>query len=281
VDSSRQRIAEPESGIWTPDRGRRRRTPTGPPLCSTTFGGSTIPPLFGGGGGAASAIFLRSTSAWWNKDLDGNPFLIVPGARNVNDSLFCLKAGFGQILAAPAGWTALPAYANGYLQIYTRLATNTAADNFLTAETSGRNVVGQIAAFGNTLAEVTQLVIYQGGALNNNNGGGGILTYEVFQLPAGPFRANNLVLGWWMRERNFGSSAPPNSMVQPQLLTNDVSSIAFNSFPSVGRLWVGWEWEAEAGVSPQIPPGGAVTNITYLPLTDFSVTTAQMQRLEY
>lgn len=226
----------------------------------------------------SAAIFLRSASAFYRKDIDGQPFTLLAPTRNVNDTLFVMKCGFGQNIVAPAGWTALPAYTNNNMQLFRRLATNTAADDFAITESSSRIVVGQMACFGNTLAETTLLAIYQSGALTNNTGGGGLTNFVVGDIPAGAFRANNLVIGWWMRERNFGVNATPTVITQPVFLANDIGSIAVNqSVGTVGRIYCGWEWQEEVGSQPLISGG----NIVYSPVEDFSVTTSQIQRLEY
>lgn len=301
MDSSRQRVIEldspfparrdldratpilalppgiaPDAGIWTPERGRRRRARLGPPLCSTTFGGHTVPPLFTGGG-AGGAIFLRGGSSFYDKSVDGEPFTVVAPARNVDDVLLFIKAGFGQNIVPPAGWASFIAPASGNLRIFQRLATNTAADDFDVTEVSTRVVVGQMAVIGNTLGETTLFASYQGGGALDNVGGAGLTTFDVLDIAAGPFRANNLVIGYWMRERNFGVNPSAVSITQPSFLANNISSTAASQGSPIGRIYCGWELEAEAGSSPLISGG----SIAYSPVEDFSVTTSQMVRMDY
>lgn len=267
----------PESRIWTPQRAARRRSRHGPPLCSTTFGGATVPPLFAGsGGGGATSIFLRSTSAWYDKTLDGQPFTVSAPARDVGDSLFFLKAGFGQNIVAPAGWVALPAYTNNYLQIFWRTATDTAADDFAITETTTRPIVGQMACFGNTLGETTQLFIYQGGGLNNRATGADT-DYDVFAMASGPIHAENIIIEWGMSERNGATTAPTIDPSGSPVANSIGEYTAHQTFSPVGTIWAYWRWEFESGVSN----AKAFHEITYTPLTTFRVETTQMQRLDY
>lgn len=227
----------------------------------------------------AAAIFLRSTSAFYNKDVDGSPFTVSAPTRVANDQLFFLKAGFGQLLATPAGWFAFPAFTTGQLQLYFRLATNTAADDFAVNESTTRNIVGQMAVFGNALGEAGLLAPYFSGTITDNTGGAGQNTFVLGQLTEDVTpEANDLVLGIWMRNRTFTPAAPPVTLDDSGVLDNTIGKIAVQQTPTLpGNLFCGWEFTVEAGASPLI----AGTNITYGPVQDFSLTTSHMQRYRY
>lgn len=242
----------------------------------------SLTPIYRRESAAQDNIFLRSVSAWYNKDVDGpTPFtLSAPSPRIANDQLFVLKCGFGQLLAPPAGWFAFPAYANGNLQVYFRLATNTAADDFALVETTTRNVVAQMAVFGNLLGETGLLNVGQTGTLTNNTGGAGLTAFIMGQMLEDLTPdAHNLAISFYMRERNFGVNAGAATLGGALTLANTIGNIAHNQTASpTGRLFAGWEWEYEDNISPLIP-GNA--SISYTPVEDFSVTTSQMQRMRY
>ncbi len=224
-------------------------------------------------------IFLRAVSSWYNKDVDGTPATIsAPATTQINDTLICLKAGFGQALAAPAGWTALPAYVGGNLQLYSRLADGTAADDFAIAEITTRNVVGQIAVFGNTLSEITELVVYQGGTINARSTGADT-DFDLLGIPidAAP-EVNDLMLAVYMREKNAANAGVLSIVPSSVPVTNTVDSMVYRqAVAPVSDLWVGWNWEYENNSSPAIP----ASIITYLPLTTFCVEVTQIQRLRF
>lgn len=243
----------------------------------TTFGGHTIPPLFVGGG-VASAIFLRSTSAFYNKDIDGTPFTVTAPTRVANDQLFFIKAGFGMINPqTPAGWFAFAALPNTAFRLYFRLATNTAADDFAVGlETTARPVVGQMAVFGNTLGETGLLAEYQAGSSINDLAG---TTWNLGALgvDATP-EANDLVLAYYFRERNFGIVPQVDTISPPVFLANNIGSIAYNQTGgTAGDIWVGWDWEAEASNSPAFP----LTAITYSPIIASTTNFSRSQRMRY
>ncbi len=236
-----------------------------------------ISPVYRRNDTAQAAIFLRSTSLMFNKLVDGQPFTILAPTRNVDDTLFVFKAGFGQNIAAPAGWVAINSLASsGRAQIFIRLATNTAADNFLVTESTSRIVVGQMACFGNSLGESGLLVQYQGG-VSINSTGAGITAFTVGQIPAAAPELNNLVLGCWVRVKSSVVNPAPTTIEQPIFLSNNIGSIAVNQASPIGRIYFGWEWQAEASNSPLILGG----NIIYSPVEDFSTRDSQFQRYRY
>ena len=229
-------------------------------------------------GASLPDIFLRSTSAWYNKDVDkgaGSPgqFTIQAPIRQTNDFLFLMKAGFGQNVSPPTGWIAFPQYTNNYLQIFYRVATNTAADNFEISETTTRNVVAQMACFASVGGDMSTLGQTQGGFLSNRATGADT-AYDLLSITAAT-NNDQLVLAWYMTEKNatlVGSPTSPVSIdTSPVDLPNEIGSIAYEQTTApVGTIWAGWSWGYD-----ETPTAHSAAEITYFPLQEFRVETTQ------
>ena len=226
----------------------------------TTFGGQTIPPLFGGGA-VADLIFLIGFGAPQNYD----ELVATTGANldkpatNAGDTLFVF-ANLSDALGAPtqSGWTALTGILNNNQgRIYTRIADDTADDNFSWAAGLFSNGVAIFAAFGTTPG------FFLEHSVSNTLFSATNTAWGINNLLAG---AANDTLVFCLMSRSAQGIGGAFSVTNSVDIPNEIIGSGENHGAANHALWRFWGWEFEA--TPRAHP---VDDQTYAPTQNASI----------
>jgi len=240
-------------------------------------------PLSGGAAPPAGpSISLRDAGAFYRSDVDGFNTNIPLASRVADDNLFVIVAGPVSSDATQTGWTRTHAYGSNRLQVFTRVATGDANDNFLIpAEAGGGARIAQMASFqysGFVGAPPNFLQNVQSGFLTDGAAGGDS-SWDYLGMSDANLYTDTLVLHWALKFRAPIASAslsltPP----YPGAADNEIGSFAdyVNESSSQCRLWFTWGWEFQPTDEAM---GSGV--ITYSPLEGFGVETLQHTRWEF
>jgi hypothetical protein len=224
----------------------------------TTFGGQTIPPLFGG---AQDLIRLGGFGApqTYDESLATDGSNLDKPATNAGDTLFVFANLSDPLGGGPVGWTALTGIINNNQgRIYTRIADDTALDNFAWAAGQFSNGIAIFASFvtepgfflGNTVNNVQLQVTNTAWGINNFLAGNG----------------DSLVFCLMTRSaQGIGGAFSVDDDV-------DIANVIIQSGENHGAfnhaLWRFWGWEFEATSRAH-----SAGDLTYAPTQNASTKT--------
>lgn len=231
-----------------------------------------MPPYPGGkqgpghyiGGTIGNLIFLRAVGEWYIKIDDGSNVNIDLPVRQANDDLFVFVNSLFTEALAPTGWTQVQTHTVaaiiGAVQLFHRVASNDANDNFLIpAIVSVRNRVAQMAAFGNTDPNsppnfLTQ--IQSGSAFNTSQAD---LDYSAMIAGADPSETFVLFLATHFRIGESGAvTTSPN--LDDDLAEIDSLAVS-QGLPNDDRINITWSWDYQ-DVSVSVPAGSIAYTVS-------------------
>lgn len=216
------------------------------------------------GGAEGNLIFLRAVGAWYIKIDDGSNVNIDLPVRQANDDLFVFVNSLFTEALAPAGWTQVQTHTVaaivGAVQLFHRVATNDANDNFLIpAIVSVRNRVAQMAVFGNTdpMSPPDSLAQIQSGPAFNTSQAD--LDYSAITAGADPSETFILFLATHFRIGTSGAvTTPPN--LDDDL--EEIDSLATSQgAPNNDRINITWSWDYQ-DVSVSVPAGSIAYTVS-------------------
>jgi hypothetical protein len=231
------------------------------------------PPPLGGGVSPTTDIFLRDTSNWYIRELDGDGFTISsPGIANDDLIVYMVSLAITDPTAVNTGWTRVWNPRAGY-EAFHRVADGSANDDFiLPTPTGNHNNIAQMAAFGNTVI---------GSPPNNlQNTQGGTLT----QLPTGTSWTyggmaaagldKSIVIFFGARLRTFVGVA--TSQVLCTDIENEIGTVEYGQATSpASSIWMQWGWEYHEAPEAMSASGSP---ITYSPTFSAGIALTQYTR---